>query len=188
MDAVLTSLPLSLVEKFSELGVCYERKLAKHNGLGRTWTETFESDDPGIVETILLEQDVTFDWYDNYEYLYIQHKALGTLPATTTHGPVWFNQADQWHPSSLSSEIFTFLNSGKETVFPHNCFLGDGKPISSEEIKLIRQALVDNSAILPLGKGDLLILDNCWIGHGRQHFSGPRKMLVAMTDPKTTVT
>ncbi|HBZ3632290.1 TPA: TauD/TfdA family dioxygenase, partial [Klebsiella quasipneumoniae] len=68
-----------------------------------------------------------------------------------------------------------------EHELPRNALLGDGSPIRSTDLALIRQAYQQEEILFDWEQGDILILDNETISHGRRPFTPPRNIMVAMT-------
>jgi len=62
------------------------------------------------------------------------------------------------------------------TATPH----GDGSPITEAELALIRRAFVDCSFETPWHSGDLMIVGNLLVSHGRRPYTGQRRVLVTM--------
>jgi alpha-ketoglutarate-dependent taurine dioxygenase len=52
-------------------------------------------------------------------------------------------------------------------------------------VEQIRQAYRQETVAFPWQKGDLLMLDNMLVAHGRNPFSGERKVIVSMAEPHT---
>jgi alpha-ketoglutarate-dependent taurine dioxygenase len=99
----------------------------------------------------------------------------------TTGERVWFNQADQWHPSNLdeaSRQAMAALMD--ESAYPLNAFLGDGSPIDPSDLDHIRSTMWDNAVRFPWQKGDVLVVDNFLVAHGRCSYTGDRAIRVAM--------
>jgi hypothetical protein len=98
-----------------------------------------------------------------------------------TKEDVWINQAEQWHPSSLDSKarkaLFSLL---REEDLPHNSYFGDGTPISETDLDRIRQVLAEREVVFEWGEKDVLLCDNYLVAHGRQPFTGERKIFVAL--------
>src|SRR5205085_12219479 len=94
---------------------------------------------------------------------------------------IWFNQANLFHVSSLPSEVQNALlsNFGEENL-PRNAYFGDGERIEAAVIKHINQVYEQESVAFPWQQGDVLMLDNMLIAHGRNPFKGARKIVVAM--------
>jgi alpha-ketoglutarate-dependent taurine dioxygenase len=97
---------------------------------------------------------------------------------------IWFNQAHLFHASSLGQEIAdTLLGSLGEENMPRNSYYGDGSPIEPEVLDLIRAAYEQTKIKFAWQKNDLLLLDNMLFTHGRESYTGARKVLVGMACP-----
>lgn len=70
-----------------------------------------------------------------------------------------------------------------EEDLPYNTFYGDGSPIEDSVIAEIREAYQQAMIVYPWQKGDILMLDNMLTAHGRNPYSGSRKILTAMGEP-----
>jgi hypothetical protein len=101
-----------------------------------------------------------------------------------TGEPVWFNHATFFHVSTLPEAVREGLAAGlAEEDLPANTYYGDGSPIEPETLEHLRAAYREETVLFPWRQGDLLMLDNMLVAHGRSPFRGPRKILVAMADP-----
>lgn len=67
-----------------------------------------------------------------------------------------------------------------EEELPHNAFLGDGSPLSKSDLENIRTAMAAEERVFKWQAGDVLLCDNLLVMHGRQPYSGDRKILVSM--------
>jgi hypothetical protein len=99
---------------------------------------------------------------------------------------VWFNHVAFWHVSSLEPQLreAMFALFGEENL-AYNTYYGDGTPIEDSIIAEIREAYRQETILFPWQHGDILMLDNMLVAHGRSPFVGPRKILVAMGDAYT---
>jgi alpha-ketoglutarate-dependent taurine dioxygenase len=101
-----------------------------------------------------------------------------------TGEPVWFNHLAFWHVSSLEPRLReVFLGEFGEEELPYNTYYGDGTPVEDSAVEEIRNAYREETVAFPWQKGDLLMLDNMLVAHGRHPFSGARKILTAMGEP-----
>ncbi|MEA5510835.1 TauD/TfdA family dioxygenase [Crocosphaera sp. UHCC 0190] len=180
MRRVLEKISPDIRDKFAEKGVTYISNLHGGKGFNRSWQETFQTDDRSKVEQILTA--------DGYDY---QWKADGGLQTSLTcpgirNHPItgkayWGNQAINWHPHEFDAKQRQLLLSlYGENGLPKNARYGDGTPISDQEIDHIREVLLSEEVVFNWQQGDILICDNQAIAHGRQPFTGERKILVSM--------
>ncbi|NWO06490.1 MAG: TauD/TfdA family dioxygenase [Alteromonadaceae bacterium] len=119
------------------------------------------------------------------EYSDDRLKTRQTRPAVHIHPhtkeKIWFNHAVFWHPSNLPEELSTTLaRSFRVEDFPFATFYGDGTAIPIEVIEHIRTAYKSAEVMFDWKKGDVLLIDNHLVAHGRKPFTGNRKVLVAM--------
>lgn len=152
----------------------------EERGLGKSRSQHFETDDRMIVEEYLIENDIDFEWTPEHTL-----RTSSTRPATMTH-PVtgeklWFNQANLWHVTNVDERYRTHLlqRCGEDNL-PTHAYYGDGLPIAAEELERVHNVLWDHAVDFPWQQGDVLILDNYLVAHGRMPFKPPRKILVAM--------
>jgi hypothetical protein len=96
---------------------------------------------------------------------------------------VWFNQAHAFHPSTLEPAVRQALEAEMAVEdFPRHAFYGDGSPIEDSVIAEICEAYRQAAVTFTWQKGDLLLLENMLVAHGRAPFNGSRKILVAMSE------
>jgi alpha-ketoglutarate-dependent taurine dioxygenase len=179
---LLQALSPELIERFRSKGVKYIRNLHGGRGVGPSWQETFETEERQAVEAFASAKGIKIQW-----------KADGgcrveqVRPATAIHPrtgqEVWFNQADQFHPSTLPRPVYesiAALYGTQEEELPQTACFGDGTPIELDMLESIRQATAAHMVLFPWQSGDLVLIDNMLLAHGRMPFKGPRRILVSM--------
>lgn len=178
---VLERLPAEVRDTFAAKGVMYIRNYREE--LGLPWQTAFQTEDRAQAEERFRAQDMQFEWTDDGG-LRLRHVGPALIAHPLTGQPIWFNQADHFHTSSLPSEVRQGLlaNFPEEDAPQHACF-GDGSPIPEEWLAEVRRAYEGAKVKFPWQGGDILVLDNPLITHGREPFKGDRKVLVAMADP-----
>jgi hypothetical protein len=62
-------------------------------------------------------------------------------------------------------------------------YYGDGAPIEPSVIDALHEAYRNATVSFPWEKGDLLMLDNMLVAHGRAPYTGAREILVGMAEP-----
>lgn len=166
-------------EKFKRYGVLYVRNYRP--GVDLSWQEVFQTSKKDEVEKYCKEHSIHYSWNDSGSELTTKQACQATLTHPITKEEVWFNQAHLFHISSLDKEIEkSLLTEFGEKGIPRNAFYGDGTLIEEDVIAHIRQIYNDEVICFPWRKGDLMILDNILMAHGRRSFSGERKIVVAM--------
>ncbi|GAA5056743.1 TauD/TfdA family dioxygenase [Streptomyces similanensis] len=183
LDAALwlASLDPEVRSAFAD-GVRYVQNLHDGYGLGKSWQDTFETSDRGEVEAFLKVAGAEWDWRRDGSL-----RVESLRPATTVHpvtgAEVWFNQADQWHPAGLgdetSKELAQILG---EDELPQSVTFADGGSIPAEYVLQVRDRGLDAAVDVDWHAGDLLLIDNVLLAHGRRPYTGDRRVLVAMSD------
>jgi alpha-ketoglutarate-dependent taurine dioxygenase len=176
----LESLDDEVRERFDD-GIRYTQNLHDGVGFGKSWQDTFETDDHDLVDSFLADPDTTAEWQRDGGLRITQHR-----PATVRHPrtgtEVWFNQADQWHPASLGDEVAAELAALlSPDELPQFVSFADGGPIPLEDVMQIRDRGLAAAVDVTWRKGDILLIDNVLVGHGRRPFTGSRRVLVAMS-------
>jgi alpha-ketoglutarate-dependent taurine dioxygenase len=181
--AMLARLAPETVRQFEQRGVTYVRNLHGGSGMGKSWQSTFETTERAVVEAYCRAGDIGFTWSGDGDLRLVQHR-----PATAIHpvtgARVWFNQVDQFHPSTNPPEVYEAIQEiyGDDpfAMPQYGCF-GDGTPIPDALLDEVRAAATALTVAFPWERGDLLMIDNMLTMHGRSPFTGARKILVAMS-------
>ena len=149
-----------------------------NDGFGLPWQEVFQTEDKAQVEQYCRENALAFDWKEGNRLQTRQvREAVHYHPQTNE--PIWFNHAAFFHHTNLNADLLSEFN---ESELPYNTYYGDGSAIDPDVIKQINQAYEAEKIIFPWQEGDILILDNMSVAHGRQPYQGERKVLVAMSE------
>lgn len=182
---ITATIPDSILEKFRQKGVQYVRNY--HPGIDLPWQEVFDTEDPDEVESICARRGIESKWMDDGSLRTIERcQGLATHPVTNEE--VWFNQAHLFHSSNLAPDLVEALLMlvGDERSLPRNTFYGDASPIEPETLQTVRDAIEENKTAFRWERGDVLLVDNMLTTHGRNPFTGERKLFVAMMEPFST--
>ncbi|MBX7224226.1 MAG: TauD/TfdA family dioxygenase, partial [Blastocatellia bacterium] len=177
---VLASIPEAIVRKFEEKGVCYVRNFG--TGIDYSWEKAFQTTSRAEVEAYCREANIAFEWLPGNR-LRTRQVRQAVLIHPGTGEKVWFNQAHLFHLSNLPAAVQqTMLEEFSEADLPRQAYYGDGSPIESETLEAIRQAFARHTIAFKWQNGDVALVDNLLASHGRMPYTGPRKILVAMTE------
>lgn len=178
---VLALINPKVKERFIEKKVMYVRNFG--DGLGIPWQTAFQTADQALVEQYCREARMEWQWKD-HKRLRVRHTCQAVSRHPKSGEMVWFNQAHLFHFTSVGPAASeALLDLFKEEDLPSNSYYGDGTPIEASVLDEIREAFRQSSVSFPWQSGDVLMLENMLIAHGRTPFSGPRKVIVAMACP-----
>lgn len=177
---VLKTIDPSVREDFSRRGWMLVRNFYAEFGL--TWQEVFSTQDCDEVMQHCQANAIDAEW-----------KARGQLRTTSvrnaiyrhpeTTDEVWFNHVAFFHLSTLPLDAQEGLRElFSEEDLPSNTYFGDGEPIPDDVIEHIRACYRDAAVRFDYHEGDVLIVDNMLTAHGREPFTPPRQVVVAMTE------
>jgi alpha-ketoglutarate-dependent taurine dioxygenase len=148
-----------------------------------TWQTVFQTTDRSEVERYCRTADIDLTWLPG-DRLQTRQVCQAVATHPETGASVWFIQAHLFHISGLTpADRAALLAVVDEAALPRNAYWGDGAPIDDETLAHIRDAYEREKVVFPWQTGDVLLLDNTLVAHGRAPFAGPRTVLVGMTGP-----
>lgn len=165
---------------FANKGVLYRRNFRA--GLGLPWQTVFQTHDRECVEKYCTDAGIECIWRDadSLTTRFVR-KAVHRHPVTGED--LWFNHAAFFHILTLDPETQRIFRSDfSDDELPNNTYYGDGAPIEPEVYDHLRNAYAQETVTFPWQTGDVLMLDNMLVAHGRMPYKGSRKILVGMTD------
>lgn len=186
---IYDALPPDIRARFEDRGITYLQHLwdaEGEAGIGKSWQETFETDDRRAVERYLVDSGMEFEWTSFGLRTRATHAAVLEHPVTGEK--CWHNQADQWHRGFDSVKVsfgakddprYDPETSGEATLGNHVVF-GDGREIDTADLQCIRDTSRQCEVLFPWHAGDVMVVDNILAMHGRKPFTGPRRVIVAM--------
>ncbi len=168
----------SLRRRLSEKGLTYVRNFAP--AIDVSWQDFFKTDDRAELERKCVEAGTEFKWIGEEGLRTWQHRdAITRHPFTGEE--VFFNQVQLHHTSvhhhDVRKSLFEIFG---EDGLPRDVTYGDGEPISDEEMAEIGSAYDEATVLFTWQRGDVVMLDNMLVAHGRKPYTGERKIVVAM--------
>ncbi len=180
---VFQRIPEAIKARFMEKRVMYVRNYMPQ--LDLSWQEVFQTNNRAEVERYCRSIDMECEWI-NEQHLRTRQVCQAVALHPETSRLVWFNQAHLFHISNLDPAVReTLLSLYGEESLPRNTYYGDGKPIEPAVLDEIRAIYEEEQIAFPWQKGDIVMLDNMLVAHGRAAFTGMRRVVVAMADPFT---
>jgi alpha-ketoglutarate-dependent taurine dioxygenase len=171
-------------ERFTQKKVMYVRNFAG-GPFGLSWQTVFQTEDKSVLEEYCRKADIEFEWRGGNRL-----RTRQVRPAVARHPltgeMVWFNHATVLHVSTIEARLREMLlKMFKEEDLPNNTYYGDCSPIEPHVLDALRESYGQETVMFTWHEGDILMLDNMLVAHGRKPFVGPRKIVVGMAEPTT---
>jgi len=177
---IFSQIPLEIRERFIEKGVLYVRNLG--NRLDLPWQEVFQTADRSEAEEHCRDAGIEYEWIAK-DHLKLRQICQAVASHPVTNEEVWFNQAHLFHKSALPRELSDCLSTDyQDEDLPRNAYYGDGSTIESSVLDEIRGIYEREALVFPWRTGDILMLDNMLMAHGRAPFTGAREIAVGFAE------
>ncbi|MEI9928471.1 MAG: TauD/TfdA family dioxygenase [Sphingomonas sp.] len=147
----------------------------------KPWSEVYGTRDRAEVEKVIADLGQTPIWHADNSLTVLSH-----LPAFAEHP----DTGERLYRSILHTNYLTYegsphgkarrarlLAAGKP---PTGYTLGNGHELTRDESRELERAFDDHTVDWEWQAGDLMILDNLLVSHGRAAFTGERETLVAI--------
>lgn len=175
---VYQRMPSEVREQFASRGLLYVRNYS--GALDLPWQKVFNTEDRAQVEHYCRDNDIQWQWKDDGE-LRTQQRCDAVLQHPESGEWVWFNQAHLFHVSAVEPSVrASLLAAVGEENLPRHVYFGDGSPIPDALLDSVREVYRQTAISFPWQAGDILMLDNRLVAHGRNPYTGDRKVIVAM--------
>lgn len=181
MRKALALLPPDLAARFAEAGWLLERNYSDMAGM--PWRKAFSSDEREGAEEYCDANAIGYEWLDEDALRTRQlRSAIVTHPVTGERS--WFNHFAFWNARSLDEDVRDVLvDTFGADGLPFNTYLGDGTSLTDAEVDTINDVYQAVTVRESWQRGDVMLVDNILSAHGRESFTGARKILVAMGEP-----
>ena len=178
---VLQALDPSVREEFTRRGWMLVRNFDARIGL--PWQEVFNTQDQAEVTRYCAASGITAQWQPDGRL-----RTTAVRPTIRRHPgtgeEVWFNHAAFFHLSTLPADAQEGLRElFSEQELPSNTYFGDGAVVPDDVMEHVRGCYRSAAARFDYREGDVLVIDNMLTAHGREPFTPPRQIVVAMSEP-----
>lgn len=164
------------VAKLRKEGVKYRNSMPSEanlaSGQGRSWKDTLTVGSEQEAEEKLSALGYRFNWLDDGG-LSVQTPALAAVDHFGRGKDVFFNQI------VAAAAGWTMAADDKE---PRLCF-GDNSPMKRKDLADAITAAYQHTVDLNWQTGDVALLDNLKVMHGRRPFKGSRSVLASLCNP-----
>jgi alpha-ketoglutarate-dependent taurine dioxygenase len=180
MRRVGASIGVGLLEQFQERGVRYVRHY--HPRFDLSWQTAFQVGDRESLAASCAERNIQHEWLTG-DVLRTTQTSQGTAVHPRTGERFYFNQAHLFHASAFGAAIAAQMSDlfGADRL-PRHAQFGDGAEISSTHFEQVRAAFATEAITFTWQAGDVILLDNMQVAHGRSSYKGARKVLAALLD------
>jgi alpha-ketoglutarate-dependent taurine dioxygenase len=166
----------TFIAKLRSVGVKYRNSMpseANHeSGQGRSWKDTLTVNSAHEAEEKLAALGYQFNWLEDGG-LSVQTPALAAVDHFGRGKDVFFNQI------VAAAAGWTVAADDRE---PRLCF-GDDSPIEHADLADTIKAAYQHTVDLEWQTGDVALLDNLKVMHGRRPFEGSRSVLASLCNP-----
>ena len=144
----------------------------------RGWNQAFFTEDPQEVERLCAQKGLQPLWNaDGSLTLLTQLEPFVTHPVT---GQELYRSGIHMRPQSENEELTRSIRARQQ--YPTGATLGNGEPLSPEELQHIDAACAARTVHWSWQAGDVMVVDNLQVWHGRNPYEGERETQVALLD------
>ncbi|MEV4339897.1 TauD/TfdA family dioxygenase [Streptomyces sp. NPDC049590] len=181
-EEVLKALPDDLKKRFEQEGWMLTRSY--NDEIGASLEESFGAADRAAIEDYCRANAIDFTWLADGSLRTRQRRAA-VVRHPVTGRRCWFNQIAFLNEWTLAPEVREYLvdEYGPDGL-PFNTCYGDGSPIGADVVERLNATYEDHTRREAWQAGDLLLVDNIRTAHSREPFTGERRVLVAMAEPR----
>ncbi|KAH8655249.1 hypothetical protein BX600DRAFT_385851 [Xylariales sp. PMI_506] len=164
-----------------------EAKVNEFNWAGEhSFGQEFQAGDDDATKRQKVEKQVRkltsdFRWLEDNSLELTQH-IPGLRRAPSNGRPTWFNGLVGRHGITRDIGALEPPHIGRDGMTYLPCVYGDGTVIPREYLDKLIEVIDGEEIDVVLEEGDLLLVDNFQVSHGREPWEGQREILVSMWD------
>ena len=152
--------------------------------MGLSWETVYQTKNRAKVEAFCQERGIRTQWKQDGTLRTYTIRRFPMMHHPVTGERTWFNHGTFFHVTTLEPSLRdVLLDCMAQEDLPANTYYGDGSPIADQDLDHLRACYLREKVCFPWKKGDVLMLDNMLTAHGREPYTGPRKIAVGMAQP-----
>jgi len=148
----------------------------------KTWTDAFSTQDADRAVADCRAMGLEAEWLGDGS-LAVTYVGPAFIDHPATGERLWFNQiATQTLSPENTGDRFALYEThyGATRARPYATTYGDGGPIPTQFVSALYPILAEATVAFPWSHGDLLLIDNFRVAHGRNAYTGRRDVQVAL--------
>lgn len=188
-DAIVDLLPPALRARLETRGLIFERTYFRAGAIDYDWRRAFSCTSRPEAEGYLARHGVEYRWLTD-DALYTRWPTTAFVEVEGRGTLSWCNAILHYDPRSYFSETPDPSRRERaarmfapERRLPFDSSWDDGTRLSDGDMAALLAAHKSASRAWRWEAGDVLIIDNTRMMHGREPYSGERRILVAMASP-----
>ncbi|KAJ0882304.1 putative TauD/TfdA-like domain-containing protein [Helianthus annuus] len=159
-----------VVVRMEEHGLTYKKVISDEDRpssfAGRSWKSTYMTDDKNVAEERAGKLGTKLEWMGN-----VVKMITGPLPAfrldKESEHKTWFNNLVMSNPGPIKDDHDTYVE------------LGNGDLVPDHVVKDCLKIMEDECVAIPWKKGDVMLVNNLTVLHGRQPLLKPPRLILA---------
>ncbi len=193
-------LPVELKNRYKGKRSSLRRMLpptGKNTGFYRakkSWQETLGTNNREKALAIAGQKGWKLSWTDN-DFLEIIQEPVPFFRTHPIHGEIWCTQALSYQPMTrrLTAKkdgrtedlqlLDSALDNAPETI--DQMIMENGSSVPPKDSRIWFEISLEIQTPYALRQGDIIILDNILMAHGRSQFTGPRRIFTALGDRRS---
>ena len=179
--SVLDGIDPEIAQEFVRKGVMYVDNIRPE--FGTSWERVFGLSSRAAVEQFCRDRFMAFEWVTD-SWLKVRSVRPAVLRHPRTGDRLWFNLVHLCTAMSPEQRQ-VWLSAYRLEDLPTTSYYGDGSPIDDAVLRGIQDAFQRAEVVFTWRSGDILILDNMLMAHGRNPFSGAREVYAGLGDQLT---
>jgi alpha-ketoglutarate-dependent taurine dioxygenase len=189
---IARDLPAEVVERVRRVGIRYSRNFRhpdstfKNERLDhrhKTWVQGFMTDDPAEVNRSAAQMGLDVEWLKDGSVT-THFQAPGFAHHPITGEKVWFNiMAVASYDGDEELQRLIQEHYAPDAPRYADTTWGDGSPVSDDDREAISAAYDEHVVEERWQRGDVLLVDNLYVCHGRNPYTGKRDTQVILLGP-----
>ncbi|NQZ20719.1 MAG: TauD/TfdA family dioxygenase [Colwellia sp.] len=179
---IFQKIPEKLRNRLLKEGYLYQRNFMQNMYVDWPWA--FQAESKLEAEEYFKANNILWEWKDD-PLITLTTKQVRSVALIhpVTGDKCWFNHCTSFNLNSIEANARKFIQSSfAEHEYPYQTYFGDGESIDEQTVALLKKIYLEEQVTFQWDEGDVLMVDNLSVAHGREPFEGERLVLAAMSE------